>query len=89
MSSPDPVPELPEPSAELVLILALVQAHVETLPKRRRDRFLAAVDRVLGVNESTYNVLRFRPRSQDPEVLAAMRHARGWWRQALGVLARE
>lgn len=81
-----PVPELPEPSAALVLILALTDAHLRTMPKKKRDEFLLSVSHSLGIQEAAHNVTRFRPRAQDPEVLAAMRQARSWWRSAIGVL---
>jgi hypothetical protein len=82
----NPNPDLPEPSAELILMLALVQAYLEVLPPRKRARFLSAVDRNLGLNEAGYNVIRFRPPTQDMAVYRAMRQARGWWRHVLGAL---
>lgn len=85
--STDPVPELPEPSAELILLLALVQAHLQTVPKKRRDAFLLSVQQSLGVQQAAYNVLKFRPRTEDAAVFRAMAQARSWWSQALGVLS--
>lgn len=79
---------LPAPSPELILILALVQAHLASLSKRDRLRFLQSVTRALGTQEASYNVLRFRPRSEDKAVYAAMRGAQAWFKQALGVLTR-
>ncbi len=86
MPNTKPAPELPEPSAELILILALVQAFVEVSPRKQRSKFLSAVDRNLGLNEAGYNVIRFRPVSQDMAVYVAMRQARAWWKHALGAL---
>jgi hypothetical protein len=83
-----PVPELPEPSAELILILALVQAHVRTLHKRERERFLADVAHSLGAQEAAMNVLRFRARREDAKVALAMKQARAWYRQAVAVALR-
>ena len=88
MSEVQSAPELPEPSPELILLLALVQAHCRTLGRKKRDRFLADVSLSLGMQQSAVNVLRFRPRSEDRRVLAAMRQAGAWWRQSLGVLMR-
>jgi hypothetical protein len=82
------VPELPEPSPELILMLALVQAHVRTLSKKDRDRFLADVSHSLGAQEAAHNVLRFRPRSADATTLTAMRRASAWWRQIIPVALR-
>lgn len=80
--------ELPEPSAELTLLLAFVRAYVRSLPKKERTQFLADVDEALGLQEAAYNVIRFRPKSADPAVFAAMRQARAWYRQALAVALR-
>jgi hypothetical protein len=83
-----PVPELPQPSPELILILALVQAHVATMPRKRKDAFLLAVNRSLGLQEASYNILRFRPRTEDRAVYRAMAHARAWWSQAMAAVVR-
>jgi hypothetical protein len=82
------IPDLPEPSAELMLLLALVQALVNDMPRRKRDRLLHGISDALGMQEASYNILRFRPRSQDAKVFAAMRSAQAWFRQALGALSR-
>lgn len=79
---------MPEPSPELILLLALVQAHLETMPTKRRDAFLLAVRQSLGVQEATYNVLRFRPRAADAAIYRSMRQAAAWWQQSIGVLVR-
>lgn len=88
MHDPEPASNLPEPSAELILIMALVQAHVRTLSRKDRERFLAEVSASLGVQEASLNVLRFRPRSADAAVLKAMRGAQAWWRQGIAVALR-
>lgn len=69
-------------------MLAFVRAYVRQLPKKERDRFLADVDDGLGLQEASYNVLRFRPKSADPAVFRAMREAKAWYRQALAVALR-
>lgn len=74
------VPDLPPPSAELILTRALVHAHIKTLSKKDRELFLREVADGLGVQEASLNVLRFRPRSEDKAVYAAMRQAQAWWR---------
>ena len=79
---------MPEPSACLVLIVALVQAHCRTMSRKDRDRFLADVEHALGLQEASMNVLRFRPREEDREVLRAMKQARAWWKCAISVAVR-
>jgi hypothetical protein len=88
MSVQSNVPELPPPSAELMLIAALVLAHCRTLPRKERDRFLAEVEHTLGLQEASLNVLNFRPRSENRAVHDAMRQARFWFRQAIAVTLR-
>lgn len=86
-----PVPnasDLPEPSPELILVLALTQAYCRRLSKKDRERFLLDVSDNLGVQEASYNVLRFRPRAEDRAVFQAMRHAQAWWKQAIAVAVR-
>jgi hypothetical protein len=82
------VPELPEPSAELILLLALVQAHMRSLSRKERSRFMADVSNALGLQESAYNILRFRPRAEDRAVYRAMKQAAAWWRQSVSVVLR-
>lgn len=83
--SDTPLPDLPEPSPELILILALVQAHCRSLSKKERDRFLSDVTQALGMQQASYAVIRFRPRSADPAVYRAMSGAAAWWRHAISV----
>jgi hypothetical protein len=83
-----PVPDLPQPSAELILLLALVQAHVRTLSRKDRAMFLAEVHTALGMQEAAYGILRFRPRSADPAIYESMRQAQAWWRQATAAVLR-
>jgi hypothetical protein len=83
-----PVPDLPQPSAELILLLALVQAHLKTLSRKDRALFLAEVQTALGLQEASYNVLKFRPRAADPAVMRSMRQARTWWSHAMGAVLR-
>jgi hypothetical protein len=85
---PNPLPELPEPSATLILLLAIVQAGMRTLPRKKRAAFLVDISDALGLQEAALNVLRFRPKSEDARVAAEMRKARAWWSQILGVLTR-
>ena len=89
MPSPVPnAPELPPPSPELILLLAVVQARMRALPKKERARFLADVSDALALQEASANVLRFRPRAEDRAVATSMRQARAWWAQILGVALR-
>lgn len=88
MPESEPAPDLPEPSAELILIHALVQAHLRTLSRKERHRFLTEVGDALGLQASLYNVIAFRPRSEDRRVFEVMRQAAHWWRHSLGGLLR-
>lgn len=88
MEPPHNTPELPDPSPELILLLALVQAHCRSLSRKERNRFLLDVSESLGLQEASYNVLKFRTRSEDRAVLMAMRQAGAWWKQGLAVLWR-
>lgn len=81
-------PELPEPNAALILLMALVQAHLKSLSKKERALFLAEVHNALGLQEASYAVLRFRPRTEDRNVYRAMRQAQCWWRNAMGTAIR-
>jgi hypothetical protein len=71
-----------------MLIAALVTAHCRLMSRKERERFLAEVENVLGLQEASLNVLRFRPRSEDKAVWLAMRQARCWYRQAIAVALR-
>lgn len=86
--APTNLPDLPEPSPELILLMALVQAHCRSLDGKKRDRFLEDVSSALGIQAASYNVLRFRPRSDDRAVYRAMRSASAWWSQAVSALVR-
>jgi hypothetical protein len=88
MPEPERVPDLPEPSPELILLTALTHAHIRSLSRKERDRFLLDVSSSLGLQAAAYNVLRFRPRSEDRAVFRAMTEAGAWWKQILGVLSR-
>jgi hypothetical protein len=87
-----PVPDLPEPSAELILRMAEISANVRFIErhfsKKEATRYLADISDSLGLQEASYNVLKFRPRSDDRKVFTAMRQAQAWWRQALAVALR-
>lgn len=85
---PEPVPDLPDPSPELVLIMALTHAYIRSLSRKDRDRFMLAVSESLGVQEATLNVLRFRPKTEDKAVYKSLRGARTWWAQSLALLVR-
>jgi hypothetical protein len=63
-------------------LLALVQAHVRSLSKKDRDRFLADVAHSLGAQAAAHNVLRFRPRTADTETLRAPCAKRRAWYSA-------
>jgi hypothetical protein len=80
--------ELPEPSAELILLMALVQAHCKSLGRKDRSRFLSEVSIALTLQEESYGSLRFRPANEDADVLRSMHRARVWWRHALGAILR-
>lgn len=88
MPVPDHVPDLPDPSPELVLIMALTHAYVRSLSRKERDRFMLSVSESLGMQEASLNVLRFRPRHEDKAVYRSLRGARNWWSQSLAVLVR-
>lgn len=79
---------LPAPTPELMLLLALVQAHTRSMSRKERERFLLDVSLGLGMQKTAYNVLRFRPRSEDSAVHRAMDEAQAWWRQAVSVTVR-
>lgn len=70
--------ELPEPSAELVLIRVFVAAHVSTISRRRGEAFLRRTAELLENEESVASLVPIRPMAQ----AAAMNRAR---REALAV----
>lgn len=80
MSVPRPEAELPPPSAELVLIVALVRAWLRSLSKRERKEVVRYVSELLSLEVESPNVVRLRPASADAEVAAAKLQAEAYWR---------
>lgn len=83
---PNASEQLPAPSAELVLILALVEEFVAELPRKKRIPYLARVTTNLESRVQRASILRIRPAFRDPETAEATRQAHAFWRQAIGVV---
>lgn len=75
--------ELPAPSAELVLLRVLVQAHLATAPRRRGEAFLRVVSEILSTEERVTLLFPTRPKSQQSAVTDARRKAMAQFRQLL------
>lgn len=79
MSTPRPNAELPPPSPELVLIVALVRGYLRTLPRKERRQFVRYVADTLALEVGEPNVIRLRPASQDGDVMDAKLKAEAYW----------
>jgi hypothetical protein len=84
----DPEPNLPQPSAELAVLMALARAIADSLPPRKREPFLERVSEALGIQEGMYNVVRFRDASADRAVLDVTRQGAAWWAAVRGAISR-
>lgn len=76
MSVPDSAPsDLPEPSAELVLLRVFVEAHLVTSPRKRGERYLRRVADALVKEANMAAVLQIRPREQIGAYRRALKEA--------------
>lgn len=74
---------MPEPSAELLLIGVLLEAHLATLPRRKRQAYLEKVFELFEKYGDVENVVRLRSRAYDEMLAAKHRSAVAWMRAAL------
>lgn len=82
----DPLPELPAPSAEMVLIRVFVQSYLATAhvkPRLRARAFLDAAARSLADEESIATLLPIRPARDHAAVAEARKQAIGIFRQLM------
>lgn len=87
MSVPRPTTELPPPSADRVLIMALVRAWLRTLPRKQRRDAVRYVSEILSLEIGDPNVVRLRPPAQDAEVMTARLQAEAFWAAALPMIS--
>lgn len=86
MSVPRPTTELPPPSPELVLIVALVRGYLRTLPRKERRNFVRYVANTLALEVGDGTVVRLRPITQDEAVIDAKLKAEAYWEAIRGLL---
>lgn len=72
--------ELPEPSAELVMLRVLVEAHVASMPRKKSERFLRMVAEKLAEEEALSAVFHIRPQTQRARLRISRRQAAEWYR---------
>lgn len=72
--------ELPEPSAELILLRVMAEAYVATMPRKKGERFLRTVAEKLANEESFASVFPIRPTPQWIASRTARRQAVGQYR---------
>lgn len=77
---------MPEPSAELVLIAAILSVYLDKLSKKKRVAFLRDVGETLEWFEEYSNIVRIRPKAEDRQMAMARRTAAEWFRRMVGVL---
>ena len=83
MKSPEPVP-LPTP--ELVMIGIMIEAHLSTLSRKERLRFLARISESVERLTQLEGVARLRPEGQIAELTVARRGAAAWWNRVSPIL---
>lgn len=71
--------ELPQPSAELVLLRVFLEAHLDGLPPKEAARFIRRVDQQMELRRALGSVATIRPRSEETTLAAARRAAINWW----------
>lgn len=84
---PQPQPAkapLPKPSAELVLLRVFFEAHVETLPRKERVRYVRAVTEIMQHEAALEHVVNFRPKTDGAAVANARATAHAWLQQVVG-----
>lgn len=81
------VAQMPEISSELALIFALIRAHSEGLPPKKREAFMRRVEASLQTQAALYNVVRVRSAARDGEINQAVSGALSWWIAAKPAMA--
>jgi hypothetical protein len=75
-------PELPAPSPELVLMRALIEAHLAMLPPKKALRFLRVVEGLMDVQ------VKVSAMRQDRTFSRTRAQAAAWWARTSEMLAR-
>ena len=92
MNTPKPggaeADDLPPPSAELVMLRVLIEAHLATHSRRKAARFLEAVNDLFDQHDQLRNAYRLRPDVYDDQVVEARRKARNWFNRLMSVYLR-
>ena len=83
MKSPETVP-LPTP--ELVMIGIMIEAHLSTLSRKERLRFLSRISESVECLTKLEGVTRIRPEGQIAELAIARRGAAAWWNRVSPLL---
>jgi hypothetical protein len=79
-------PELPAPSAELVLLRTGAQAVIRTLGRKKGEKFLREWTALLADEDSVSLLFPARGASERASVYVAQRQALAWMRQAMPTL---
>lgn len=76
--------DLPEPSAELVLMRELVAWYLDMLPRKTRLEAIDELNRRMEAVGAEEKLVVLRPAKKRGSVLHARRLASNWWRAAFG-----
>lgn len=77
---------LPVPSAEMILLRVMVQAHLSTVSKRRGEAFLRACADILATEDSIALVVPIRDAGAHADIAVARKHAIAMFRGYLPTL---
>lgn len=80
-----PLDDIPAPSPGLILLSCAIEAHLSTLPARRRLKFLGAMSRLFESKTGPENVTRIRGGRHDAELKLAIAQAAAWYRACLPI----
>lgn len=78
--------DVPEPTAEQVLLRVLVEAHIATVPRRRGEKYLRTVAEKLAGEENFAAVFQIKPSPHASAARAARTQAAEMYRRWLPVL---
>jgi hypothetical protein len=74
---------LPDPSAELVLIRIMLEAHLDGLPAKERAKFVRRINESFAERLDLGNIEPLRPPTQFSALKAAQLQAHAWFCKAM------
>ena len=77
---------VPLPTPELVMIGIMIEAHLATLSRKERLRFLGRISDSVECMTRLEGVARIRPEGEIAELAVARRGAAAWWNRVSPLL---